>query len=44
MIYEAPRPRRSRLALNEATKRIAVGGYDGRVTIYKMGDSCRGSY
>jgi WD40 repeat protein len=39
MIYEGAPRQAFALALHEPTKRIAVGGYDGRVTVYEVGDS-----
>jgi WD40 repeat protein len=39
MAYEGSPPQAFAVALHEPTKRIAVGGFDGRVTIYEIGDA-----
>jgi WD40 repeat protein len=39
MVYAGAPPQAFSLALHAATKRFAVGGYDGRVTMYEAGDS-----
>jgi hypothetical protein len=38
VVYEGAPPQAFALAVHEPTKRIAVGGYDGRVAIYQAGD------
>ncbi|MEX2142477.1 MAG: c-type cytochrome domain-containing protein [Pirellulales bacterium] len=38
LVYEGAPPQAFALALHEPTKRIAVGGYDGRVAVYEVGD------
>jgi hypothetical protein len=39
LVYEGAPPQAFALALHEPTKRIAVGGYDGRVAVYEVGDA-----
>jgi WD40 repeat protein len=39
LVYEGAPPQGFALALHEPTQRIAVGGYDGRVAIYRAGDA-----
>lgn len=38
LVYEGAPPQAFALAVHEPTKRIVVGGYDGRVAIYRTGD------
>ena len=38
LVYEGAPPQAFALAVHGTTKRIAVGGYDGRVAIYQAGD------
>jgi hypothetical protein len=38
MVYEGAPPQAFAIALHEPTRRIAVGAFDGRVTIYEIGD------
>jgi mono/diheme cytochrome c family protein len=39
MVYEGAPPQAFAVALDEPTRRIAVGGFDGRVTMYEIGDA-----
>jgi WD40 repeat protein len=39
MVYEGAPPQAFAVALHEPTRRIAVGGFDGRVTMYEIGDA-----
>jgi WD40 repeat protein len=39
MVYEGAPPQAFALAVHEQTKRIAVGGFDGRVAVYEAGDA-----
>ena len=39
LVYQGAPPQAFALALHEPTKRIAVGGYDGRVAVYEVGDT-----
>jgi hypothetical protein len=39
LVYEGAPPQAFALAGHEPTRRIAVGGFDGRVAIYQTGDA-----